>query len=89
MVDVAKSNRVVRDFFNLIGLFVNMSGSSVKQVDSLWQSQHDRIGECLESGVIASGRGNHQETKLARPGNIRWVSHYITLLRFNTASKCV
>jgi hypothetical protein len=33
---------------------------------------------------MTSGRGVNQETNLARPGDTRWGSHYLTLLRLET-----
>ena len=35
----------------------------------------------LENGEITTGRGQHQETSLARPGDTRWGSHHKTLVR--------
>ena len=35
----------------------------------------------LENGEIVKGRGKHQETTLARPGDTRWGSHHRTLIR--------
>ena len=37
----------------------------------------------LESGEISSGRGQHQETSLARPADTRWGSHHRTLIRMH------
>ena len=34
----------------------------------------------LESGEILPGRGQHQETSLARPGDTRWGSNHRTLI---------
>lgn len=38
----------------------------------------------LKSEEISSGRGQHQETSLARPRHTRWGSNYKTLLRIET-----
>jgi hypothetical protein len=37
----------------------------------------------LENGDILPGRGQHQETSLARPGDTRWGSHHKTLIRIH------
>ncbi|XP_039120027.1 uncharacterized protein LOC120256402 [Dioscorea cayenensis subsp. rotundata] len=54
------------------------------QRDALLQKHHDKIVEKLEKGEIFPGRGQHQETNLARPGDTRWGSHYTTLIRLFT-----
>lgn len=56
----------------------------LQNTNYLRQSHHDRIIERLETGEITSGRGKNQETGLARPGDTRWGSHYITLLRLHS-----
>jgi hypothetical protein len=38
----------------------------------------------LNHGEISFGRGQHQETPLARPRDTRWGSHYKTLLHIET-----
>lgn len=43
--------------------------------------EHDRIVECLEKGEIVSGKEKNQEISLRRPGDTRWGSHYITIIR--------
>ena len=47
-------------------------------------SHRTNLLDRLESGEISSGRGQHQETSLARHGDTRWGSHYKTLLRIET-----
>jgi hypothetical protein len=37
----------------------------------------------LENGEILPGRGQHQETSLARPGDTHWGSHHKTLIRIH------
>ena len=55
--------------------------ASCKKKDALLQLHHDRLVAQLESGEISSGRGQNQETSLARPGDTRWGSHHRTLIR--------
>ena len=58
-----------------------MVGASCKQRDILREKHANVILERLESGEISSGRGLNQEITLKRSGDIRWGSHYSTLLR--------
>ncbi|KAH7676979.1 Ribonuclease H-like protein [Dioscorea alata] len=67
-----------------VTMIVNIVGASCKRRDALLQKHHDKIVEKLERGEIFSGRGQHQETNLARPGDTRWGSHYTTLIRLFT-----
>ncbi|XP_042467270.1 zinc finger MYM-type protein 1-like [Zingiber officinale] len=81
LVVVAHDNFTVSEFFGYITMIVNISGASCKRRDQLRKIQHDKIIAELESGEITSGKGKNQETSLARPGDTRWGSHYLTLLR--------
>jgi len=45
------------------------------------QQHHEHLVNQLERGEIFLGRGKHQETNLARPGDTRWGSHHKTLCR--------
>ncbi|XP_050207304.1 uncharacterized protein LOC126656743 [Mercurialis annua] len=81
VVAVAKILPIVENTFSYLSIIVNTIGASCKRKDALRQSQHDRIVARIESGEISSGRGLHQETSLARPGDTRWGSHYYTVLR--------
>ncbi|KAJ0969869.1 hypothetical protein J5N97_022746 [Dioscorea zingiberensis] len=84
VVSVAKSILAISDFFSYVTMIVNIVGASCKRRDALLQKHHDKIVEKLEKGEIFSGRGQHQETNLARPGDTRWGSHYTTLIRLFT-----
>ncbi|XP_039133781.1 zinc finger MYM-type protein 1-like [Dioscorea cayenensis subsp. rotundata] len=84
VVSVAKGILAISDFFNYVTMIVNIVGASCKMRDVLLQKHHDKIVEKLEKGEIFSGRGKHQETNLARPGDTRWGSHYTTLIRLFT-----
>ncbi|XP_042464685.1 zinc finger MYM-type protein 1-like [Zingiber officinale] len=81
LVAVAHDNFTVSEFFGYITMIVNISGASCKRRDQLRKIQHDKIIVELESGEITSGKGKNQETNLARPGDTRWGSHYLTLFR--------
>ncbi|XP_042396571.1 uncharacterized protein LOC121986685 [Zingiber officinale] len=49
---VAKSNRIVSDFFQYVTMIVNITGASCKRKDKFRQLEHDRLVECLEKGDI-------------------------------------
>lgn len=65
-------------------MIVNSTSASCKRKDLLLENHRKILLDKLESGEISSGRGQHQETSLARPGDTRWGSHYKTLLRIET-----
>ncbi|XP_042411436.1 uncharacterized protein LOC122000972 [Zingiber officinale] len=81
VVAVAKSNRIVSDFFQYVTMIVNITGTSCKRKDKFRQLEHDRLVECLETGDIVSGKEKNQEISLKRPGDTRWGSHYVTIIR--------
>ncbi|XP_042423326.1 zinc finger MYM-type protein 1-like [Zingiber officinale] len=81
VVAVAKSNRIVSDFFQYVTMIVNTTHASCKRKDKFRQLEHDRLVECLEKGDIVSGKGKNQEISLKRPGDTRWGSHYMTIIR--------
>nr|XP_027071371.1 zinc finger MYM-type protein 1-like [Coffea arabica] len=84
IVAVAKGNIIVNEFFVYVSMIVNLTGASCKRRDQLRQIEHDKIVTLLDSGDIISGKGKNQETSLARPGDTRWGSHYLTLLRLSS-----
>ncbi|XP_042410891.1 uncharacterized protein LOC122000593 [Zingiber officinale] len=51
---VAKSNRIVSDFFQYVTMIVNITGASCKRKDKFRQFEHDRLVEYLEKGDITS-----------------------------------
>jgi hypothetical protein len=67
-----------------VGLIVTSTSASCKRKDRLQAQHHENIIAKLESGEILRGRGRNQMTNLHRPGDIRWGSHYITLLRIES-----
>ncbi|XP_042410148.1 zinc finger MYM-type protein 1-like [Zingiber officinale] len=54
VVAVAKSNRIVSDFFQYVTMIVNITGASCKRKDKFRQLEHDKLVECLEKGDIVS-----------------------------------
>jgi len=80
IVSVDSSCSSINDFFEYISLIVTTSSTSCKRRDALTETQHQEILNRLESGEISTGRGKHQSSTLARPGDTRWGSHHITLL---------
>ena len=81
IVAVCKVNRYTCDFFNYLGLIVNICRSSCKRADNLRQLEHDKKVVQLENGKITSSTGINQETSLKRPGDTRWGAHYLTIVR--------
>ena len=81
IVAVCKTNRYTCDFFVTLAMIVNTFGSSCKRSDELRQKEHERKVERLENGEITSGIGKNQETSLHRPGDTRWGSHYVIVVR--------
>jgi hypothetical protein len=86
VVSVASSAccQSVHDFFEYIQLIVSTISSSCKRRGAIREKEHESIVEKLERGEFITGKGLHQATNLARPGNTRWGSHYLTLLRLET-----
>ena len=84
VVSVSKCCSSIEDFFDYVNMIVSSTSASCKRKDLLIDSHHTIVLNKLESGDISSGRGQHQETSLARPGDTRWGSHYKTLLRIET-----
>jgi hypothetical protein len=86
VVSVASSAccQSVHDFFEYIQLIVSTISSSCKRRGAIREKEHESIVEKLERGEFITGKGLHQATNLARPGDTRWGSHYLTLLRLET-----
>jgi hypothetical protein len=53
-------------------------------MDVLLDKHRKILVDKLNDGEISSGRGQNQETSLARPRDTRWGSHYKTLLHIET-----
>jgi hypothetical protein len=84
IVSVAKCCSSFDDFFNYVGQIVTSTSASCKRKDKLQAKHREMIIKKLESGEMFKGRGQHQMTNLARPGDTRWGSHFITLLRIES-----
>ncbi|XP_057808789.1 uncharacterized protein LOC131023262 [Salvia miltiorrhiza] len=78
---IAKNIMSVKDFCSYVSMIVHTTGASCKRKDQLRMLQHERLMKELNDEVRISGRGQNQETSLAKPGDTRWASHYFTLLR--------
>jgi hypothetical protein len=65
-------------------MIVSSTSASCKRKDLLLDNHRANLLDRLKSGETSSGRGHHQETSLARPGDTRWGSHYKTLLHIET-----
>ncbi|KAJ1293346.1 hypothetical protein BS78_01G060600 [Paspalum vaginatum] len=84
VVSVSKCCSSMEDFFDYVNMIVSSTSASCRRKDLLIDNHHSIVLNKLESGEISLGRGQHQETSLARPGDTRWGSHYKTLLRIET-----
>ncbi|KAL0550039.1 hypothetical protein IC582_014535 [Cucumis melo] len=60
---------------------MSTSISFAKRRDMLREKHSANTFEALNNGELSSGRGLNQETMIKRPGDTRWGSHYITLVR--------
>ncbi|XP_050232846.2 uncharacterized protein LOC126681344 [Mercurialis annua] len=81
VVAIAKHIPVVAEFFTNISMIVNIAGASCKRRDELNKHRDAHILEQLETGELSTGKGLNQPTNLARPGDTRWGSHHVTLVR--------
>jgi len=84
VVSISRCCSSMEDFFDYVALIVNTTTSSCKRKDLLLDKQRRILLGKLSSGEISTGRGKHQATSLARPGDTRWGSHYKTLLRIES-----
>ncbi|RWR86322.1 Dimer_Tnp_hAT domain-containing protein/DUF4371 domain-containing protein [Cinnamomum micranthum f. kanehirae] len=76
LVAVAKIHEPICIFFELVSNLLNCIGSSCKRHDMLQNIQAAKVVDALDSGELESGQGLNQETRLKRPGDTRWGSHY-------------
>ncbi|RID49995.1 LOW QUALITY PROTEIN: hypothetical protein BRARA_H00754 [Brassica rapa] len=81
VVAVAKKSFEVSNFFDMVSTLLYVVVASCKRKDTLLDMNRKRVEEGIDSGDINTGTGQNQEISLPRPGNIRWGSHYKTLLR--------
>ena len=81
LVAIAKNHVEIAGLFLLVVNVVNVIGASTKRRDMLREKHSANTFEALNNGELSSGRGLNQETMIKRPGDTRWGSHYITLVR--------
>ncbi|VAI23759.1 unnamed protein product [Triticum turgidum subsp. durum] len=70
--DIERDPGKRKQIFEYISLIVTTTTTSCKRRDALTEAQHQDILDRLESGEISTGRGLHQSSTLARPGDTRW-----------------
>ena len=82
LVVVAVANKLdgVENFFNMLGMVINVVNASCKRKDMLRQSYKDRVQEAIGKCEIETGTGMYQELSLIRAGDTRWGTHYKTIL---------
>jgi hypothetical protein len=80
LVAVAKENIDCAWFFGQLAYLLNVLGMSCKKIFILRVSQSEYMIEALRLGEIETGQGLNQEMGLARPGDTRWGSRYITVM---------
>ncbi|XP_024979010.1 zinc finger MYM-type protein 1-like [Cynara cardunculus var. scolymus] len=81
VVAVANKYDGVENFFNMLGMVINVVNASCKRKVMLRQSYKDRVQEAIGKCEIDTGTGKYQELSLIRAGDTRWGSHYKTILR--------
>ncbi|KAH9792382.1 TTF-type domain-containing protein [Citrus sinensis] len=80
LIVVAKNHIQIESFFAIIANVVNVVGASSKRCDALREKHAEEVVKALNLRDLSSGQGLNQETTLKRCGDIRWGSHYNTLL---------
>ncbi|XP_024976235.1 zinc finger MYM-type protein 1-like [Cynara cardunculus var. scolymus] len=77
---VANKHDGVENFFNILGMVINVVNAFCKRKDVLRQSYKERVQEAIGKCEIETGIGKYQELSLIRAGDTRWGSHYKTIL---------
>ncbi|XP_024984022.1 uncharacterized protein LOC112519935 [Cynara cardunculus var. scolymus] len=80
VVAVANKHDRVENFFNMLGMVINVVNVSCKRKDMLRQSYKDRVQEATGKCEIDTGTGKYQELSLIRAGDTQWGSHYKIIL---------
>ncbi|XP_024962779.1 zinc finger MYM-type protein 1-like [Cynara cardunculus var. scolymus] len=80
VVAVANKHDGVENFFNMLGMVINVVNASCKRKDMLRQSYKDRVQEAIGKCEIDTGTRKCQELSLIRAGDTRWGSQYKTIL---------
>ncbi|KAJ9562232.1 hypothetical protein OSB04_007392, partial [Centaurea solstitialis] len=89
VVAVIRKHHGVVQFFEMIGVLINVVCASCKRSDMLRESQKENLEKVIGSGEVETGSGLNQELSLARAGDTRWGSHYKTLLLLVDLFPCV
>nr|XP_028959328.1 zinc finger MYM-type protein 1-like [Malus domestica] len=89
LVAVTKGTEGVAIFFNNASILVNTIGSSCKCCDAFREKQQEQIKKALDIGDLETGRGLNQESSLMCPCDIRWNSHYGTIVSIIVMFKAV
>ncbi|XP_024978996.1 uncharacterized protein LOC112516207 [Cynara cardunculus var. scolymus] len=82
VVAVANKHDEVENFFNMLGMVINVVNASCKRKDMLRQSYKDRVQEAIGKCEIDIGTRKYQELSLIRTKDTRWGSHYKAILSF-------
>ncbi|XP_024978991.1 zinc finger MYM-type protein 1-like [Cynara cardunculus var. scolymus] len=80
VVAVANKHDGVENFFNMLGMVINVVNASCKRKDMLRQSYKDRVQEAIGKCEVETGTGKYEELSLIRAEDTRWGSHYKTIL---------
>ncbi|XP_024965783.1 uncharacterized protein LOC112505982 [Cynara cardunculus var. scolymus] len=80
VVAVANKHDGVENFFNMLGMVINVVNASCKRKDMLRQSYKDRVQEAIGKCEIDTGTGKYQELSLIRAEDTWCGSHYKTIL---------
>lgn len=68
-------------FFAMVSDIINVASGSCKRNDLLVAEQKKLVDEMIENLNLATGRGLNQATTLVRPGDTRWSSFWMALVR--------
>ncbi|XP_024995833.1 uncharacterized protein LOC112528980 [Cynara cardunculus var. scolymus] len=80
VVAVANKHDGVENFFNMLGMVINVVNASCKHKDMLRQSYKDRVQKAIGKCEIETGTGKYQEISFIRARDTRWASHCKTIL---------
>ena len=79
LVACAKAHKGVSAFFGNVNILVNFIKSSNKRQELLRDQQVAQFAKLIEEGEIETGSGLNQQSSIARAGDSRWGSHFMTL----------
>ncbi|XP_062103100.1 uncharacterized protein LOC133814118 [Humulus lupulus] len=75
-------NGLKSTFLTVVSNVVNVVGASSKRRDILREKLALKVIKALKGGELMSGRGQNQESRIKRPCDTRWGSHFGTLVSF-------